>query len=132
MTPEIFTRWRWIHRTSSGLVALVSLVHIAVTFVMYNEWSPDAVWFFGTGIGLLSIAVMNVAHVGVVPCSQPTAPVLRWLNWIFAGLGVAALVAVREPQAVVITAGLLGQAIGGVATLPGPGRQATAVDSAVD
>ena len=105
---------------SSSLVALVSLVHVGVTFVMYDEWSPDAVWFFGTGVGLLSIAVMNIAHVGLEPCGQPTAPVLRWLNWLFVGLGFAALYAVPQPQAFVIVAGLLGQAVASVVTLPGP------------
>ena len=115
-----FESWRRVHRVSSGLVALVSLVHIGVTFVMYHDWSPDAVWFFGTGVGLLSIAVMNIAHVGLEPCRQPTARALRWLNWLFVGLGFAALYAVPQPQAFVIVAGLLGQAIASVVTLPGP------------
>ena len=48
-----FYSWRRIHRTSSFAVAFVSLVHIGVTFMMYDEWSPDAVWFLGTGVGLL-------------------------------------------------------------------------------
>ena len=120
MTTNHFPTWRWIHRTSSGLVALVSLVHIAVTFVMYDEWSPDAVWFFGTGVGLLSIAVMNIAHVGLEPCRQPTASVLRWLNWVFVVVGAGATYAIREPQALAIVLGLVGQAIASTVTLPGP------------
>ena len=115
-----FTRWRLLHRGSSGIVAFVALIHCAVTFVMYREWTPDAVWFFGTGIGLLSIAVMNLAHVGLSPCHQPTAPAVRWLNVVFVLLGFAALVAVPLPQAVVIVAGLIGQAVASFFTLPGP------------
>ena len=122
MSPENFVKWRWIHRTSSGLVAFVSLIHIGVTFVMYDDWSPNAVWFFGTGVGLLSIAIMNLAHVGLEPCRQPTAPVLRWLNWVFVFLGASALYAIREPQAFVIVLGLVGQAAAGVITLPGPSK----------
>lgn len=87
---------------------------------MYDEWSPDAVWFFGTGIGLLSIAVMNLAHVDLEPCRQSTAPVLRWLNWVFVFLGLGALYAIREPQAIAIVLGLVGQAVASTATLPGP------------
>jgi hypothetical protein len=125
MTPERFKTWRWIHRASSGLVAVVSLVHIGVTFVMFDEWSPDAVWFLGTGVGLLSIAVMNLAHVGLEPCRIPTAPAIRWLDWIFVALGLAALYAIREPQALAIVLGLAGQAIASARTLPGPEREGT-------
>jgi hypothetical protein len=114
-----YPAWRRIHRTSSFVVAFVALVHIAVTFMMYDEWSPDAVWFLGTGVGLLCMAVMNIAHVGVEPCALPTAPVVRWLNWVLVALGVAAIVAVPEPQAMVIVLGLVGQAVAGVVTLKG-------------
>ena len=122
MIEARFAWWRRIHRTSSGLVALVSLVHIAVTFVEYGEWSPDALWFFGTGVGLLSNAVMNLAHVGLEPCRIPTAPVMRWLNWGFVLLGVSALYAIRQPQAIAIVLGLVGQAVASVRTLPGPAK----------
>src|SRR5689334_24489425 len=100
-----FRRWRWAHRVSSGIVGIVALIHCAVTFVFYDSWSPNAVWFFGAGVGLLSNSVMNLAHVGLEPCHQPTAPVVRWLNVLFLVLGLAALVAVPEPQAILIVAG---------------------------
>ena len=117
-----FPTWRRIHRVSSGIVGVIALVHCAVTFVFYDEWSPNAVWFFGTGIGILTIAIINFAHVGLEPCRQPTAPVVRWLNYVYVGLGLAALVAVPEPQALLIVAGLIGQAIASFVTLPGPQR----------
>lgn len=117
-----FSAWRRVHRVSSGLVGVIALVHCAVTFVFYDHWSPNAVWFFGTGVGMLSIAIMNFAHVGLEPCRQPTAPVLRWLDCLFVGLGLAALVAVPEPQAILVVVGLVGQAIASFVTLPGPGR----------
>lgn len=117
-----FSTWRRIHRISSGTVGVIALVHCAVTFVFYNEWSPEAVWFFGTGVGLLSIAVMNIAHVGLEPCRQATAVAIRWLDYVFVALGLAALVAVPEPQAVLIVLGLVGQAIASFVTLPGPSR----------
>ena len=123
MTSNHFDSWRRIHRISSGTVALIALIHCAMTFMIYHEWSSDAVWFLGTGIGLLAIAVMNIAHVGLEPCRLPTAPAVRWLNWLFVGLGLAALYAIREPQALVIVAGLLGQAIASLATLSGPATE---------
>lgn len=117
-----FASWRRIHRVSSGTVGIIGLVHCAVTFVFYDHWSPNAVWFFGTGVGIVTIAIINFAHVGLEPCRQPTAPVVRWLNCVYVGLGLAALIAVPEPQAVLIVAGLIGQAVAGFFTLPGPAR----------
>ena len=114
--------WRRVHKSSSAVVGFIGLVHCAVTFVFYKEWLPNAVWFFGTGVGILTIAVVNLAHVGLEPCRQPTAPVIRWLNCVYVGLGLAALVAVPEPQAVLIVAGLIGQTVASFVTLPGPAR----------
>jgi hypothetical protein len=122
-----FAHCRRVHRFSSGPVAVIALIHCAVTFVFYKEWSPNAVWFFGTGVGMLSIAVMNIAHVGLEPCRQPTAPVIRWLDCLFVVLGLAAIVAVPEPQAYLVVVGLIGQAVASFVTLPGPSR-----DEAVD
>jgi hypothetical protein len=114
-----FATWRRIHRASSYLVGIIALVHIGATYMMYDEWSPDAVWFLGTGVGLFCMAVMNIAHVGLEPCALPTAPAVRWLNWLLAGLGTAAIVAVPEPQGYAIFAGLIGQAVAGQRTLVG-------------
>ena len=83
-------------------------------------WVPEAVWFLGTGLGLLLLALMNLAHVGLGPCPQPTAVAVRYVNWFFVAFGVAAVVAVPEPQAYVVLAALLGQALAGTRTLTGP------------
>jgi hypothetical protein len=85
--------------------------------MLYDEWSPDAVWFLGTGIALLTIAVVNWAHLGEEPCTLPTAKVVRWLNLVYLLFGIGAVVAVPEPQAYVILAGLVLQAVAGTRTL---------------
>lgn len=115
-----FARWRWVHRLASGLLGLLALVHATLTFVIYRGWSADAVWFLGTGLGLLVLATVNLAHVGVEPCRLPTAAVIRRSNWLFALFGVAAVMAVPQPQAYAVLVGLLGQAVAGRWTLPGP------------
>lgn len=102
---------------SSATVSVVALVHCAVTPMMYARLSPNAVWFFGTGLGLLLLGVLNWTHVGVEPCDMPTAPVIRWANLVFLAFGLAAVAAVNEPQAWVVVAGLAGQAIAGWFTL---------------
>jgi hypothetical protein len=112
--------WQALHRWSSGTVGTVALLHCAMTAVIYDRWGPDALWFLGSGMALLLSAAMNLAHVGFgahEPCRQPTAPVLRWANWVLFAFGVAALAAISEPQAVVIVLGLGGQAVASAWTL---------------
>lgn len=119
MTDEVtFLRWRRLHRGSSWLLAIVALGHSALTFRLGVGWAPEAVWFLGTGLGLLLLALMNLAHVGLGPCPQPTAVAVRYVNWLFVAFGVAAVVAVPEPQAYLVLAALVGQALAGTRTPP--------------
>ena len=106
-----------IHKVSSATVSLVALVHCAVTPLMYSRLSPNAVWFLGTGLGLLLLGILNWAHVGVEPCDMPTAPIIRWANVLFLVFAFAAVAAVNEPQAWVVVAGLMGQTVAGWFTL---------------
>lgn len=99
---------------------MFSLAHLAIAAAGAGGWTPDALWFVTTGLGLLYLAVMNWAHVGLEPCTQPTAMVVRWGNWAWAALGVAAVAAVPEPHAFVLAAALIGQALAGHYTLRGP------------
>lgn len=101
-------------------MALLAALHSALTLVLYRRWDADAVWFLGTGLGLLLLGALNLSHLGLEPCRDPTAPVVRWANWVFLAFGIGALVAVPEIQALVIVAGLLGQAVASIRTLPGP------------
>src|SRR5690606_40568772 len=39
-----------------------------LTFHFYSRWTPDAVWFLGTGLGLLLLAGINRGHIGLGPC----------------------------------------------------------------
>ena len=114
-----FVPWRIAHRSASFALAALAIVHVALTVTLYDSWSPDAVWFVGTGLGLLLLAGMNLAHVGLGPCTMPTAPAVRVANWLFVLFGFGAFLAVPEPQAGVIVAALVIQAISSHRTLPG-------------
>jgi len=114
-----FATWRRIHRGASATVALLAAVHMLLTLRLYQEWAADALWFLTAGLGLFLLAVVNWAHVGLEPCPQPTAPVVRWANYVYVLLGAAALAAVPEPQAVVLVVSLVAQAVAGRATLRG-------------
>ena len=102
---------------SSGAVILVALAHCGVARLVYSRLSPNAIWFPGTGLGLLLLGILNWAHVGVEPCDMPTAPVIRWANVFFLVFSFGAVAAVNEPQAWVVVASLLGQTVVGWFTL---------------
>jgi hypothetical protein len=112
--------WRRVHLTSSGLLCLLATIHSALTPFLYSAWEPEAVWFLGTGLGLLLLAVFNLAHIGIESCRRPSARLIRWANWPFALFGLSVVLAVPEPQAFVVLAALIGQAMAGHFTLPGP------------
>ena len=112
-----FGTWRLVHRAATRVLAAFAVLHSGLTAVLYESWSPDGVWFLGTGLGLLLLALMNWSHVGLEPCTMPTAPVVRWANFGFVVFGVGAVIAVPEPQAFLILAALVIQAVAGTATL---------------
>lgn len=120
LTPA-YLFWRRFHLIASGLLAVIALTHSALTFVFYSGWTPDSVWFLGTGLGLLLLAALNWTHIGIEPCHLPTARLVRLANWVFVLFGVGAVMAVPQPQAFAVLAALLGQAVAARWTLPGPG-----------
>ena len=120
MTSLGYAHWRRAHLAAAGLLGLIAGIHCGLTFVFFSSWSPDAVWFFGTGLGLLLLSALNLSHIGVEPCLQPTTRLVRTANWVFFFFGIAATFAVPEPQAFVLLLCLAVQALASRWTLPGP------------
>jgi hypothetical protein len=118
--PSDFPVWRRIHFGGSLLLCALAALHVALTTTLYRSWSADAVWFMGAGLGLLLLSALNIAHLGVEQCRQPTARFVRWANWSFVLFGIGALLAVPMPQAFAIVGSLLAQAVAAHRTLPGP------------
>ncbi len=125
MTEDSFDWWRRAHLVSTVLLCLLATIHSGLTPVLYEAWTPDAVWFLGTGLGLLLLGILNITHVGIEPCQQPTARLVRIANWVFVVFGIGAVLAVPEPQAFAVLLGLAGQAFAGLKTLPGPAHSET-------
>lgn len=110
---------RRVHICCGVLVALVAVIHMASTWTLYDGWSSDALWFFGTGLSLFQLATLNLSHIGFEPCRMPTTRLVRISNWVYVLFAIAACVAVRELHAYVLTVILLIQAIVARWTLPG-------------
>lgn len=116
-TDPALAPWRHIHRAASVVLAALAIVHSLLTSMLYDSWSPDALWFLGTGLGLALLAAMNLALVGSNLRPLPAARALLVANWAFVVFGLGALIAVPEPQAAVIVAALVAQAVSSHRTL---------------
>src|SRR5690606_9363567 len=71
VSDSAYATWRRIHIGASALIAIMALLHTIMTTVLYDSWSPDALWFLGAGLGLLLVGVLNLTHIGVEPCRMP-------------------------------------------------------------
>ena len=114
-----FATARRIHRAATAVVGGMGILHSILTALFYDGWTPNTLWFLGAGLGLVLLAVMNWAHVGLEPCDLPTAVAVRWANVGYAVFAIAAAFAVPEPHALVLVAALLVQALAGFWTLTG-------------
>lgn len=51
---------RQFYRITAYLL-LIGVIHTALTPVFYPEFSPDALWFAGTGLALVFLSLLNIA-----------------------------------------------------------------------
>lgn len=51
---------RGLHRGLSVLILLIGLVHAVGTFVFYPEFDAGALWFLGSGLFVITAAVLNL------------------------------------------------------------------------
>lgn len=98
---------------------------MALTLPMSGGWGPDALWFLGAGMGLLTVATLNQAHAGVSPCRMPTTRLVRAVNWCYACFAAVALTAAPELHTWFLMLALVLQAIASQRTLPGPAQGVT-------
>lgn len=61
---EMIIRAHWI---CTAAAALLSLLHLFVATRIYRDLTVDALWFSGTGLALLAIALINLLRL-----SEPT------------------------------------------------------------
>ncbi len=121
VVPAGYAGWRRVHLTASWLVTGVGVAHCVVAWLLHDAWTAEAVWFLGTGLGIVFVGTLNLAHIGLSPCRMPTVRFVHWVNVFYALFAIAALWAVPEPQTVVLVITLVAQVVAGRITLPGPG-----------
>ncbi|HEU4828524.1 MAG TPA: hypothetical protein VFT04_04965 [Gemmatimonadales bacterium] len=105
---------------ASTVVGVIGAAHIAATPFVYRHWTVDAVWSVGTGLALLSLGAINIALLRAGPSWDETARVIRWTNYAFTLLGIAAVIAAPEAEELAMVGALLAEAVASHWTLPGP------------
>jgi hypothetical protein len=89
----------------------LGVVHCLVTFVAYKAFSLAAVWFFGTGLALLFLGMLNLLRIrhGRIAWLRPFA---ASANLLTLGLAVAVAATMdlqRNPQGLVLLLALAGE-----------------------
>lgn len=82
------------HRITAYALTVLGIVHALGTLVFYDAFTPNAVWFAGTGLALVFLGMLNLA------ATSPRGWLLcRIANVAGAVFGLLAVLAVPEPQA---------------------------------
>ena len=97
-------RVEWMLATAG---AFLGALHVALTVVFYRHVSLEALWFAGAGLGVVSVATMNIVALRAGDQSSPL--ILLAANTAMASFFTAAWLLMKAPQAalgVVLFAGL--------------------------
>jgi hypothetical protein len=89
---KIFSFYRF-----SAYLLMLGVIHCALTPVFYKSFSLDAIWFFGTGLSLVFLSLLNIA------ASRLLVPWLLTITLIANIIGtlhsIAILYVLNAPQA---------------------------------
>jgi lysylphosphatidylglycerol synthetase-like protein (DUF2156 family) len=95
----------------AGIIFGLGIVHCLVTFAQYKAFTLGAVWFFGAGLALLFLGMLNLLRIrhGRLAWLRPFAAIANLLT-----LALAAAVAMKmdlpsNPQALVLLLALAGE-----------------------
>lgn len=94
---------RRITITLAVVAGLLGLVHLALATLIYARWTPDSLWFVGTGLAIVIGAATNLVAANAP--NRASRSILVIINAIMAGFFAAAWLVLPGPQ--VIVGGLL-------------------------
>lgn len=89
------------HKTISGLIILLGILHCVFTAWNYDQFTLDAMWFFGTGIAIIEAGFLNVTVIRSSGTDRIVNLLCLTTNLAFAILFTVALLLLAQPQVLV-------------------------------
>lgn len=89
------------HKTISGLIILLGILHCVFTAWNYDQFTLDAMWFFGTGIAIIEAGFLNVTVIRSGGTDRIVNLLCLTTNLAFAILFTVALLLLAQPQVLV-------------------------------
>ncbi|MDQ3119203.1 MAG: hypothetical protein M3Q89_06495 [Verrucomicrobiota bacterium] len=91
-----------------AICGLLGVVHTAVTFFIFDHLTQRALYFAGTGLAAIVMALFNIAVWHEASASKLQRSLAHLANALMAGFAIVAVIAVPEPQAYVGAAAFWG------------------------
>ena len=97
MKLEIALTMTKFYRITAFFLAFLGLAHAGLTFVFYESFSVDALWFLGTGFFYFFGGLVNIVNTRTYVNSLKVFCLSS--NVILLGFSAAAAILLKEPQA---------------------------------
>jgi hypothetical protein len=91
---------RTLHGTCTYLLIALGVVHTALTPAFYGRLSPGALWFAGSGLAMIFVGFLNVAHGRVGGRDTAVRALCYAANLLTLAFGVLIVVVDSEPQVI--------------------------------
>jgi hypothetical protein len=99
-------RLEWLLASIAGLVGIL---HVALTAVLYQHPSLEALWFAGTGLGIIAVAAVNI--VGLRASDRSSLGIVFAANAAMVSFFASAWALMKAPQVALGIAVFAGLAI---------------------
>jgi len=88
------------YKISSYLLFILGVIHTLMTRVFYQPFSIDALWFAGTGLGLVFLGLLNITSLKIYMSSVYNITIFA--NILFTLYSVFVVIVLPEPQAFIV------------------------------
>lgn len=97
-----------VHKVSAWTLIGLGILHASLTPLFYSGFNIDALWFAGTGLGILFLGLFNLATLR----AHLSRNLCLIANVIGSAYGILIVIILPEPQAFLALLAFLGSTIG--------------------
>ncbi len=85
----------------AGLAVTLGLVHLGLSVLAWRNWTPEALWFAGSGLAIVTAGLFNVAMIRADAVDRTQRGVWLGANLAMTGFFLAAWPVLKQPQVIV-------------------------------